>query len=118
MASAGVVPALEVFEDCEAGVALSRKRATVEQLTLEGCEEEAVALEKALGLPPGRLADGGIISIVDDVALRAPRSPLSGNDFFLDSGGKGLPGGGPEINIAPINTAGGGGVRQVILDVR
>ena len=78
---------------------------------------QAAALEEALGLPSGRLGKGGVISIVDDVTLRAPRSPLSGNELFL-GGGRGLPGGGPEINVAPISTAGGGGVRQVILDVR
>ena len=78
--------------------------------------QQAVALERSLGLPTGRLSQGGIISIVDDVALRAPRSPLSGNDLFL-GGGRGLPGGGPEINVAPINNAGGGGIRQIILNV-
>ena len=78
---------------------------------------QASALEDALGLPTGRLGQGGVISIVDDVALRAPRSPVAGNQFFL-GGGRGLPGGGPEVNVAPIGTAGGGGIRQVVLDVR
>ena len=79
--------------------------------------ERAAALERALGLPTGRLGQGGVISIVDDVAARAPRSPSSGNDLFL-GGGRGLPGGGPEINVAPINNAGSGGIRQITLEVR
>jgi hypothetical protein len=79
--------------------------------------DQAAALEKALGLPTSRLSNGGIISVVDGIAGRAPRSPLSGNKLFI-GGGRGLPGGGPEINVAPIATAGGGGVRQIILEVK
>jgi len=79
--------------------------------------QQAAALERSLGLPTGRLRQGGVISVVDDVATRAPRSPIGGNDLFL-GGGRGLPGGGPEINVAPINTSGGGGIRQIILEVQ
>jgi hypothetical protein len=78
---------------------------------------KAASLEDALGLPTGRLSGGGMISVVDDVAARAPRSPVSGNQLFLGAS-RGLPGGGPEINVAPINTAGGGGIRQIILEVK
>lgn len=79
--------------------------------------QQAAALEKALGLATGRLRQGGIISLVEDVALRAPRSPLCGNPQFCGAG-RGLPGGGPEINVAPINTAGGGGIRQIVVEVK
>jgi hypothetical protein len=78
---------------------------------------QAARLEAALGLPPGRLTNGGIISIIEDIAARNPRGVTSGNPLFLGVG-KGLPGGGPELEIAPISTAGGGGIRQVILTVR
>lgn len=53
----------------------------------------------------------------EDVALRAPRSPLGGNPLFLGRG-RGLPGGGPELNISPISTAGGPGIRQIVVEVR
>jgi hypothetical protein len=79
--------------------------------------QQATMLERNLGLPTGRVQGGGVLSIVNDVGVRAPRSPIGGNSLFL-GGGRGLPGGGPEINIAPINTAGGGGVRQIIVEVR
>jgi hypothetical protein len=80
--------------------------------------KQASDLERALGLPSGRISqEGGVISVVDDIAARAPRSPVSGNDLFL-GGGKGLPGGGPEINVAPINTAGGGGIRQIVVEIK
>jgi filamentous hemagglutinin len=79
---------------------------------------QAAELERSLGLPTGRIKqDGGVLSVINDVGSRAPRSPVSGNDLFA-GGGRGLPGGGPEINIAPINTAGGGGIRQIILKVK
>ena len=58
------------------------------------------------------VANGGTLSIVTDIASRLPRSPVQGNSLFL-GGGRGLPSGAPEINIAPINPAGGGGVRTV-----
>lgn len=58
-----------------------------------------------------------MLSIVDDVAARAPRSPVSGNDLFL-GGARGLPGGAPEVNIEPINTAGGGGIRKIVIKVK
>jgi RHS repeat-associated protein len=80
-------------------------------------QQQAGTLESTLGLPEGRLNNGAIISLIENVGARGPRSPLSGNQLFLGSG-QGLPGGHPEINIAPIGTAGGGGIRQVILEVK
>jgi hypothetical protein len=45
------------------------------------------------------------------------RMPLKGNMLFRGRG-RGLPGGGGEINVAPINTAGSAGIRQVTVDVK
>jgi len=60
-------------------------------------------LETALGLQKGSLADGFRITEVKGIRDKAPRSPLTGNEYFL-GGGKGLPGGGPEMVIDPIPT--------------
>jgi RHS repeat-associated protein len=100
---------MKAFEDI-LGKLPSNKRIVISH-------QQATALENALGLKTGCLNQGGIISIVENIADRAPRSPLSGNQFFLGPN-KGLPGGGPEINIAPINTAGGAGIRQIIVEVK
>lgn len=100
---------MKAFEDVLGPLPESGNRLTISPA-------QAADLEKSLGLPSGRLSQGGTISIVDDVAARAPRSPISGNDLF-EGAGKGLPSGSPEINVAPINTAGGGGIRQIILEV-
>jgi len=62
------------------------------------------------------LESRNIISIIDNIVDRAPGSPTVGNKRFL-GGGKGLPRGAPELTISGINSAGGVGVRQIILEV-
>ncbi len=77
---------------------------------------KARRLEAALGLRPHYLERINVLSVVDDVPGRAPASPISGNDFFL-GGGAGLPGGGPELTVRGIPSAGGHGIRQIIVEV-
>jgi hypothetical protein len=79
--------------------------------------DRAAALERAMGLQPGSLADGFRISRVDDVAARSPGSPTAGNQYFLGPG-NGLPGGGPELTIDPIPAGGGPGISQITIIVR
>jgi RHS repeat-associated protein len=74
------------------------------------------SLEKALGLQPGYLESVNIMSIIRDVRGLGPASPLSGNDLFLGPG-LGLPGGGPELTIDRLPTAGTQDILQVILEV-
>ena len=78
---------------------------------------KARELERALGLRKNSLESRNIISMIDDIASRAPGLPIQGNENFL-GGGKGLPTGAPELTISGINSAGGGGIRQIILEVR
>ena len=78
---------------------------------------QATALEYSLGLKPGSLEPSNVLSIVGDVATRAPRSPLSGNLLFQGPG-QGLPGGGAELVIDSIPSAGSLGVRQIIVKVK
>ncbi|MDQ0625877.1 beta strand repeat-containing protein [Paraburkholderia graminis] len=80
-------------------------------------QAQATALENALGLNPGSLESSNVLSIVNNVSSRAPRSPLSGNNYFL-GGGQGLPGGGAELVIDPIPSAGGQGIRQITVKVK
>ena len=58
------------------------------------------------------------MSIVSDIPDRCPRCPVgnTGNDLFL-GGGEGLPGGGPELVIDSIPSAGGDGIRQITIIV-
>ena len=77
---------------------------------------QARQLENALGLRPNSLESRNILSIIDDVPSRAPASPISGNPLFK-GGGAGLPGGGSELTIQGIPSAGGTGVRQIIVEV-
>jgi RHS repeat-associated protein len=77
---------------------------------------QARQLEDALGIKENSLESRNIISVVDGIATRSPGSPIEGNEYFL-GGGKGLPGGRPELTISGINSAGGGGIRQIILEV-
>ena len=77
--------------------------------------EQAVQLERSLGLVVP-LEPTNILSIVDDVANRMPRSPLSGNELFVGPG-KGLPTGGSELVIQSIPSAGGQGIRQIIIKI-
>lgn len=79
--------------------------------------KKARNLERRLGLNEGAALDGGVISVIEDVHLRNPRIPLEGNSHFLGAG-KGLPKGGPEIEISPIRNTGGGGIRQIDLIVK
>lgn len=76
----------------------------------------ADSLENALGLRPGSLEQTNVISIVEHVCARAPACPISGNALFR-GGGAGLPGGGAELTINGIPSAGGTGIRQLILEV-
>lgn len=100
----------QAFEDVIGKIPVNVNRIVITKV-------QARLLEQDLGLPTGRVSNGGgILSIVSNVAERMPRSPISGNGFFL-GGGKGLPNGAPEVNVAPINTAGGGGIRQIIVEV-
>jgi filamentous hemagglutinin len=78
---------------------------------------QASALEGSLGLNPGSLESSNVLSIVADVSSRAPRSPLSGNNYFMGAG-QGLPGGGQELVIDAIPSAGGQGIRQIIVKVK
>ena len=80
-------------------------------------QTQATALENSLGLNPGSLESSNVLSIVNGVSSRAPRSPLSGNNFFL-GGGQGLPGGGAELVIDSIPSAGGQGIRQITVKVK
>jgi hypothetical protein len=61
------------------------------------------ALEKALGLEPGSLNNGFRITEVQGISKMNPRSPLTGNRYYLGPGA-GLPGGGPEMVVDPIET--------------
>jgi hypothetical protein len=80
-------------------------------------QTQATALENSLGLNPGSLESSNVLSIVNGVGSRAPRSPLSGNNFFL-GGGQGLPGGGAELVIDSIPSAGGPSIRQITVKVK
>ncbi|MCA1779086.1 MAG: RHS repeat-associated core domain-containing protein [Xanthomonadaceae bacterium] len=77
---------------------------------------QAQRLEGALGLRPGSLESRNIISVINGVSGRSPASPISGNTLFR-GGGAGLPGGGKELTIQGIPSAGGQGIRQIILEV-
>jgi RHS repeat-associated protein len=67
----------------------------------------AAKLENDLGLTPGSLKDGFVITEVKGIKDMNPRSPTnySGNPNFK-GGGKGLPGGGPEMIVNPVQTKG------------
>ena len=80
-------------------------------------KSQATALETSLGLPLGTLETKNILSIIEDIPNRSPRSPTKGNDLFLGAG-KGLPGGFPESVIDAIPSAGGNGIRQIIVKIK
>ncbi|WER45125.1 filamentous hemagglutinin N-terminal domain-containing protein [Cupriavidus sp. WKF15] len=88
---------------------------TATEITIS--QAQATALENSLGLNPGSLGSSNVLSIVSGVSSRAPRSPLSGNNYFL-GGGQGLPGGGAELVIDSIPSAGGQGIRQITVKVK
>jgi len=77
---------------------------------------QASALESTLGLKPNSLERINVISIIRDIKARGPASPISGNTWF-QGGGAGLPGGGPELTISSVSSAGNSGVTQLILEV-
>jgi hypothetical protein len=79
----------------------------VSTLTID--KSKAIQLETAFGLEPGSLQDGFKIRQVNDIGLRAPRSPMEGNRFFLGAGNH-LPGGAPEMVVDSIPTIDGNGV--------
>ena len=78
---------------------------------------QARDLEEHLGLLPNSLENRNILSIVDNISDRNPRSPKSGNALFLGEG-QGLPGGGKELVIDSIPSAGGVGIKQIIIEVK
>ena len=77
--------------------------------------QQANQLEQALGLTKP-LETKNIIYVVEDISSRSPSSPLTGNSLFQGPG-MGLPGGGGELTINPIPSAGGPGVKMIILEV-
>ena len=54
---------------------------------------------------------------MDNILNRTPRPPTSGNTLFLGEG-QGLPGGGKELIIDSIPSAGGSGIKQIIIEVK
>ncbi|MBN2685712.1 MAG: hypothetical protein JXR40_10560, partial [Pontiellaceae bacterium] len=78
--------------------------------------QQARMLENALGLNANSLEVRNIISVIDDIPSRSPGSPITGNSLFQGRGA-GLPGGGSELTIQGIPSAGGSGIRQIILEV-
>jgi hypothetical protein len=75
---------------------------------------QARQLEQALGLRPNSLEAENVITLVDDIAGRAPAAPTgipnangtpSVNPYFLGAG-KGLPGGGPELTVDGVSSFG------------
>ncbi|TDB43265.1 type IV secretion protein Rhs [Photorhabdus khanii subsp. guanajuatensis] len=62
-------------------------------------------IERDMGLNLGSLKDGFNIRKIEGITNMQPRSPLSGNDYFLGPG-QHLPGGAPEmvINSVPTST--------------
>ncbi len=85
--------------------------------TITLSQAEAVALEKALGLKPGSLADGFRISKITGINEMDISYPVEGNQYFLGPG-KGLPGGGPELKINPsMPTDNTSIVEQIIVEV-
>lgn len=80
---------------------------------------QARRLEDTLGLKTHSLEKENILSIVDDIPNRNPARPtqLQGNSLFLGVG-KGLKGGGPEVIVTQrVPTAGGTGIRQIVVEV-
>jgi YD repeat-containing protein len=77
---------------------------------------QAEQLQTALGLTKP-LESENVITLVNDVASRAPASPIEGNAEFL-GGGQGLPGGAPELTIDGIPTRdAGAGLTRITLKV-
>ena len=64
----------------------------------------AAGIEKDMGLFPGSLNEGFNIRKIEGITDMQPRSPLSGNDYFLGSG-QHLPGGAPEMVINSVPTS-------------
>jgi RHS repeat-associated protein len=64
----------------------------------------AAKIEKDMGLDPGSLQDGFNIRKIEGISGMHPRSPLSGNSYFLGPG-QHLPGGAPEMVINSIPTS-------------
>jgi hypothetical protein len=72
-------------------------------------------LEQGLGLESGSLSRGGLkIREIEDLKSRGVGSPVdTANKQFL-GGGKGLPGGGPELTLSDrVSTSGGSGIKTV-----
>jgi hypothetical protein len=71
-------------------------------------------LEKVLGR---KLSSQNVISVVDDIASRAPAAPMSGNTQFT-APGSALPTGAPELTIDGIGSGGGAGISRYVLKVK
>ncbi|RYY76051.1 MAG: RHS repeat protein [Gammaproteobacteria bacterium] len=84
---------------------------SVSILTID--KSKVIQLENAFGLEPGSLQDGFKIRQVNNIGLRAPRSPMEGNRFFLGAGNH-LPGGAPEMVVNSIPTVDGNGVFTLV----
>ena len=90
----------------------------VDRITITS--EQAMGLEWALGLEEATLQGRSILSKVTHVAERAPQSPFAkkmANRFFRGPG-KGLPGGGPEVTVSAIPSAGGRDIIQILVEVK
>ena len=83
--------ALKYFDNIESG-----------EVTIS--KVQAASIERDMGLNPGSLGEGFNIRRVDGISNMQPRSPLSGNDYFLGPG-QHLPGGAPELVINSISTS-------------
>jgi hypothetical protein len=78
--------------------------------------EQARELELVLGKDPGTLEETNKLSVLDDISWRSMRSPTEGNERFQGPG-KGLPKGASELVIDSIPSAGGSGIRQIVIKV-
>ncbi|MEQ9918926.1 type IV secretion protein Rhs [Pectobacterium aroidearum] len=61
-------------------------------------------IEKDMGLNPGSLKDGFNVRKIEGITNMQPRSPLGGNEHFLNPG-QHLPGGAPEMVINSVPTS-------------
>jgi len=89
---------------------------SLNQNTITISSKQAQVLAKTLGIK--KLEPTNIISVIDDIASKAPASPIAGNEFFL-GGGSGLPLGAPELTIQGVNSSGTTiGAKQIYLLVK
>jgi hypothetical protein len=79
--------------------------------------EQARMLEFVLGKREGSLEETNMLSLIDDISWRSPRSPTIGTNPKFMGAGKGLPEGASELVIDSLPSSGGGGVRQIVIKV-